>query len=141
MYHVFLPDLALLPQLLDCADSFRFDELKETNAALRGSHLTTAIVLVFIMIAANIAGTIVGFVGLSPVASILSVVTWLAVLALLVWSYSRITGEFSGVRDVMDGTVDEVVPRLLAIAGPHGATVATVLNLPRPAAPAKDKTD
>jgi hypothetical protein len=93
------------------------------------------------MIAANIAGTIVGFVGLSPVASILSVVTWLAVLALLVWSYSRITGEFSGFRDVMDGTVDEVVPRLLAVAGPHGATVATVLNLPRPAAPAKDKTD
>lgn len=103
---------------------FRYNDFKALNAARRGSKLTTLFVLLAVCMLSNLLGTLVSFIGLSPLTTLLSAVTWLAAIGLLVWLYCHVTGEFREVRDQLDAVVDLVLPRIMTL----GASVAPHLS-------------
>jgi len=106
--------------------SERYKEMVEMNKLKRGTNKATGIMLFSLALLSNIIGYLLSFLGLSPIVGLLSVVMWLAVIALLMWAYCIITGEFSEIRDQMDQAAESIMPVLLQLAGPAvlGAALA-----------------
>jgi hypothetical protein len=92
----------------------RYKEIQESNLAKRGANKATGVLLLSTAIASNIVGYALSFIGLSPLVSLLSAAMWIAILALLVWMYCVVTGEFSFIRDQMDEVADLAMPHVYA---------------------------
>lgn len=110
----------------------KYKEVQELNTARRGARLTTPAVLVAVCIACNLVGTVFSLLGLSPLASLLSSVMWVSMVALLVWFYCNITGEFREFQEQLDGFVDMIIPhatRAVAAVPPLAAATEAVTRL------------
>lgn len=104
----------------------RFKSIEELNKARRGSSLATIITLCVLAIVANLLSSIFYYVGLSPLSSLLSSVTWLSIVAALVWFYCSATGEFPALREALDHAVDSARPLATSAAASAAPAVAAL---------------
>lgn len=107
----------------------KFKEVQELNTARRSAKLTTPALLFAASMLCNILGSVLGLMGLSPLVGLLSSLMWLCVLALLVWFYCNVTGEFRDIQEQLDGAVDALFPQaslLMTRVAPHLGGLAAV---------------
>lgn len=114
---------------LDTDIEDRYRMLQELNAARRSSSLFTVVALCAIAIVSNVISTVFYYLGLSPLVSLLSSITWLSVVAALVWFYCHTTGEFPEVRDHLDAAVDSLRPFVATAATKAAPLVSSASGL------------
>eukprot|EP00047_Mylnosiga_fluctuans_P002064 m.223023 g.223023 ORF g.223023 m.223023 type:complete len:520 (+) comp10863_c0_seq1:1754-3313(+) len=106
----------------------RFKEIQDSNTAKRTANRTTGMLLLGVTLACNIVGYLLSFLGLSPLVGLLSTIMWVTSIALLVWTYCLVTGEFTEIRDHMDDVTAAVMPSIIGAVGPNVVSLATSLG-------------